>query len=91
MKIIKGILTGKNYYRNKVGKQISSTTEYFLEVDGKSFFIKLLDSKINAAALAPLIGQTIQIEGAIKHGLWDTNNPNHQSRVGDYICIQVIL
>ena len=84
----KGKLTIEDSY-NKRGKKVG--TDYYLKIKGKSYFIKLIDSTIKEDELLPYLNKEMNFNGEILNGLWDTNDPNTQSRIGDYVVIYGII
>ncbi len=75
---------------NKVGQENPKIIDLYFETGGKKYFIKFLDSNISRNEMAQYINKTLKVQGKVNHGLWDTNDPNHQSRVGEYIVIEKI-
>lgn len=72
---------------NKGGKEIKGVFDCFLEYEGKSMFIKFMDSKVSFEEIEPLIGKTATFKISELEGLWDTNDNNIQSRIGKYVVI----
>jgi hypothetical protein len=75
---------------NKVGQENAKIIDLYFETGGKKYFIKFLDSNVSRNEMAPYINKNLKVQGKVNYGLWDTNDPNHQSRVGEYIVIDRI-
>lgn len=75
---------------NKVGLENPRIIDLYFETGGKKYFIKFIDSNVSRNELLQYINMRVKVEGRLGHGLWDTNNPNDQSRVGEYIVIEKI-
>jgi len=73
--------------RNKAGRLLEGVSSYFLEYNDNRSFIKMMESKIEYDALKSLIDKPAIFEIQEKNGLWDTDDPNVQSRIGEYIVI----
>lgn len=87
LNIFKGTII-KRQPVNKVGRPMKGMTSYFLVTEEKQFFIKELPSGI---AIEKYVDQVVTVKGQQAFGLWDTNDPNVQSRVGDYIIIEAFV
>lgn len=84
------IITGKVLevpFINKGGRLIEGAESLFLQVEKQRYFIKIQAGKIARQDLKKLLGQTITIEGEIAEGLWDSDDPTVQSRIGEYVII----
>lgn len=90
MEIIKGKVLEVPFV-NKGGRLIEGVESLFLEVGTQQYFIKIQAGKVSRPALKKLVGQEIKLEGKIANGLWDSNDPTVQSRVGEYVVIFKIL
>lgn len=84
---------------NKAGKKLK-TCDYFFEIDGKEYFVKSGKNTISKDKIESILkggnsvrqkSDSIKIKGEIKDGLWDTDDPRQQSRVGKYIFIYSIV
>jgi hypothetical protein len=83
-------LTGtirKENFVNKVGKKVEGYYDYFFEIQGVKYFIKLKDSEVLLTELIKYIDKPVKLNYSIRQGLWDTDDPNVQSRVGIYLVI----
>lgn len=76
---------------NKAGKPIEGAYELYLKFEEKKLFIKFMESDISRSDLEPYIGKSGTFIISEKTGLWDTEDPNVQSRFGDYVVIHEIL
>ena len=77
-------------FMNKVGQEKPNIIDLYFETNGKRYFIKFIDSTVSRNELAQHINKNLKVQGKINYGLWDTNDPNDQSRVGEYIVIEKI-
>jgi len=75
---------------DKGGREHPEIVEYFLEFGGKRYWIKFAESKVSVAAVKALAGQSIYFDGKLENGLWDTDNPEVQSRIGDFLIVDTI-
>lgn len=73
---------------NKAGRTYPDLAEYYLEFNGERYFIKFSESKITSATLKPLVGQSIYFDGELREGMWDSDDPNVQSRIGHYLAVK---
>ncbi len=78
-------------FTNKAGREYPDIVEYFLEFGGRRHFIKFSESRITPEQLKPYAGKTILFDGELVEGLWDTDDPNVQSRVGEYLVVYKLL
>jgi hypothetical protein len=88
------IITGKILevpFVNKGGRLIQGAESLFLEVKTQQYFIKIQAGNLSREALKELLGQRIKLEGEIAYGSWDSDDPNIQSRIGEYVAIFKIL
>ena len=87
-------MSGKLVYKpfiNKGGREIPGVGDYFLDAGKESWFIRLDNSKVKEDELKPLLDQKVKLEVSQREGLWDTDDPNVQSRIGKYIVVLRIL
>jgi len=63
--------------------------DYYFRYDDKNYFIKISECS-NANKLSELKGSIVRAKGEFKNGLWDTNDGNVQSRIGDYFVFSEI-
>ena len=85
-----GIITMSPFV-NKVGEVMPEYAEhYFLCSDGE-YFIKLMDCKKVNADVKDFANKYVKMRVSFQDGLWDTNDPNVQSRVGSYVVYDSIV
>ena len=72
-----------NAFINKVGHRNPDIQDYYFRHYGKNYFIKLQNCKFEGN-IASFNNAYVYARGEIRSGLWDTDNPNEQSRVGEY-------
>ncbi|MDD4218406.1 MAG: hypothetical protein PHZ24_13865 [Bacteroidales bacterium] len=85
-----GIITWKPFV-NKVGEIRPEYGDfYFVYVKGE-YFIKLMDCKKVNANVKDFENKYIKMRISIHDGLWDTNDPNIESRVDPYITYDSIV
>jgi len=72
---------------NQGGRVIEDVFDYFLKYEAKKWFIKFMDSSVNQSEIEPLVGKKATFLLSERQGLWDTDDPNVQSRIGDYVVI----
>lgn len=83
----------KHYQVSKRGKKLETFDLYFVEKKTKrEYFVRLLDSPLSRVTIEKHLDSAtdLKIVALLSNGLWDTNNPEHQSRVGEYIFVQSI-
>lgn len=71
---------------NKIGKE-GSFKDLYLVVKQHTYFIKWSASKVTKAEMMRFLNRKVKVKIEIRNGLWDTDDPNIQSRVGDYVVI----
>ncbi len=71
---------------DKGGRQHPEMQEYYFIHFDKKYFIKLSESQF-IGSLSDYKDTYVRIHATIKSGLWDTDDPNVQSRIGNYITI----
>ncbi len=77
---------------DKAGREHKDSFNYFFESEGKQYFIKITEGNVNRDELAEHYNKVIKVRAVIiLFGLWDTDDPNVQSRVGDYLIFKEIL
>ena len=75
---------------NKAGKELPGAGDYYLVIGSDELFVKLSDSGVTQDELTPMLDQKITYTIIRKDGLWDTDDPNVQSRVGPYVSIMTM-
>ncbi|RLD71247.1 MAG: hypothetical protein DRJ10_19600 [Bacteroidetes bacterium] len=76
---------------NKGGRKIPDVFDYFFEINGEKLFIKITEGKVSRDEIANYLNKEVKIKGFKSNGLWDTDDPNVQSRIGDYVVIMEFL
>lgn len=76
---------------NKAGKEIDGAGDFFLVYEGQEWFIKFSAGNVMREDVEKLVDQTARFSLAEQEGLWDTDNPEVQSRVGKYVVLFEIL
>ncbi len=76
---------------DKGGRENPDVFNYYFETEEDTLFIKFSEGKVRSDEIAEYLGKEIEIEGYKSSGLWDTDDPMVQSRVGDYVVINRIL
>ncbi|MBD3637508.1 MAG: hypothetical protein HUJ25_09160 [Crocinitomicaceae bacterium] len=72
---------------NKAGKELPGAGDYYLILEGEEVFVKIMESKVTAEELDFFLNKTANFEIVRGEGLWDTDDPNVQSRIGPYVAI----
>ena len=88
--IVTGKLIRKKAY-NKAGREMPGDGDFFLEIKGKEIFVKMMASEVTSDELKPLLNQKAKYRIIRSEGLWDTDDPRVQSRVGPYVAIIEIV
>jgi len=76
---------------NKKGKVYLNMPELYLVVDSVSLFVKGCNSCVSKHDLMQYKDSVITVKIVLRRGLWDTNNPYEQSRIGKYVNVLKIL
>jgi len=90
MKTVQAKVTYKPFV-NKAGKTIPDAGDYFLLYDNYEWFIKFSAGNVLRTDIEKLLDQTTTFKVFELEGLWDTNDPTIQSRVGKYVSIHEII
>jgi hypothetical protein len=83
----------KHHQVSKRGEKLKTFDLYFVEKKTKKeYFVRLLDSPLPRVTIEKYLGSKVDLKivATLSQGLWDTNNPEHQSRVGEYIFVHAI-
>ncbi|MBN2776747.1 MAG: hypothetical protein JXR36_03850 [Bacteroidales bacterium] len=75
---------------NKAGVEQPGYQEHYFLCNSGEYFIKKSESHYQLN-IKDAENQHVKVLAHIEEGLWDTNDPNVQSRVGPYICIDSII
>lgn len=84
--VVEAKLIRKKAY-NKAGKEMPYAGDFYLAYGGKEVFVKLMDSEVTSEELEQILDQKAKFEIIERDGLWDTDDPNVQSRIGPYVEI----
>ena len=77
----------KEQFVNKGGRPIDGAFDYFLKYNNEKRFIKFMESKVSSVELEDNLNKKVSYQISEHNGLWDTDDPNVQSRIGDYVVI----
>ena len=80
----------KEVFIDKRGREHPDIYDLFLKTDKNKYFIRLMNSKIRRKELMEYLDKKAVFKINVQSGLWDTDDPNVQSRVGDYCEIYEI-
>lgn len=87
---VKAKLVLKKAY-NKVGKEMKGEGDFYLKIGREEIFVKLSSSMVTRDELSPLLDKKSKFKIIRSEGLWDTDNPEVQSRIGPYVSIVELL
>ena len=90
LKIYEGKIV-KVQFIDKGGRVHEDIYSYYFETENEKLFIKIQEGKVHRDNITKYYNKLIKINGYKSFGLWDTDDPNVQSRVGDYIVIYDII
>lgn len=77
---------------NKAGKPMTGVEDLFFKTNGEKYFIKLMECDTEVVKkLKEMKGSSVVLKIELKDGLWDTDNPEVQSRIGKYCVVKSIL
>jgi hypothetical protein len=76
---------------NKAGRKIEGSSSMFFETEDKRYFIKSYEGEITYSELRKHIGKPIRLKARKTFGLWDTDDPGVQSRIGEFFTVIEIL
>lgn len=85
-----GIITMSPFV-NKIGEVMPEYAEHYFLCSEGEYFIKLMDCKNVNAEVKDFKNKYVKMHISIGDGLWDTNDPNVQSRVGSYVIYDSIV
>ncbi len=72
---------------NKAGKLIEDAGDYFLVYENQNWFIKFSAGTVLRSDVEKFEGKTATCTVMEMEGLWDTDDPNVQSRVVKYVAL----
>ena len=82
----------KHNFVDKGGREHKDIFDYYLKTDKGEIFIKISEGNVSRDELAKHLNKEIKVKALLIHwGLWDTDDPNVQSRVGDYFIFKEII
>lgn len=87
---MEGIFIERSFI-NKAGREYTSVRELYFRTGGEEYFVRLDRSRVKADLLRALAGKPVRVRAVKAFGLWDTDDPNVQSRVGEYLMIEEIV
>lgn len=73
-------------FENKIGKEIPGVYDYFFEVQGERYFIRNFKTA-NSMQIEDFLDKETIFQLSFGEGLWDSDDYNHQSRIGKYVKI----
>jgi hypothetical protein len=80
----------KQNFTNKIGKENPEIWDLYLVYNDTIFFIKHSENSVKREELVNFIDKNIECTVEKSFGLWDTDDPEVQSRVGNYVIIYEI-
>jgi hypothetical protein len=78
-----------NSFINKVGEPNPDIQDYYFHYSGTNYFIKLSECNWEGN-ISDFNMKWVKVRGEIRNGLWDTDDPNVQSRTGNYVVFSDI-
>lgn len=90
MKTVTAVVV-KEPFVNQGGHEIEGVYDFFLNFENQNWFVKFSAGKVLRADLEKMLGQSAKFSIGILDGLWDTDDPMMQSRVGKYVAIYEIV
>lgn len=90
MEIITGKVTAVPFV-TKSGRKIKGAESLFLEINNQRYFIKIQAGQVSRMELEKWLDQSITVKVLRATGAWDSDDPNVQSRIGDYVAILEVL
>ena len=90
MKIVEAKVTQEPFV-NKVGHVFPDRNDLYLHYDDYAWFIKFSAGSVLRTDVEKLLDSTAKFSVIEQDGLWDTDNPEQQSRVGKFVSIHEII
>ena len=87
--IVKGKIIQKKSF-NKAGRELPGDGDFFLKYKGEELFVKITEGKVTTEELHQNLNTKRKFEVRFSQGLWDTDDPNVQSRIGKYVVIMEV-
>ncbi len=78
-----------NSFINKVGEPNPDIQDYYFHYSGENYFIKLSECEWEGN-ISDFNMIWVKIRGEIRNGLWDSDDPKVQSRIGYYLVFSDI-
>lgn len=88
--VLKGKIIKVNFV-DKGGFVHDDIFSYFFKNETGQIFIKIQEGNVSGETIESHFNKEIKVRAIKKNGLWDTDDPNVQSRVGEYIVFLEIL
>jgi len=76
--------------KNKSGRSMQVDDIFFKTATG-SYFVKQFSSVELKTKIIDMLDKVLTVRIEFSEGLWDTNDPNVQSRVGKYILVHELM
>ncbi|MDD5361084.1 MAG: DUF6265 family protein [Ignavibacteria bacterium] len=77
----------KENFVTKADRKLNDVFDYFFEIQGIKYFIKFSDSSVKKDEIDRYLNQPVHAAIMFRNGLWDTDDRNVQSRIGNYISV----
>jgi len=91
VKIYTGVIVKENFV-DKGGRVYDDAVDYYFKTDEGEVFIKIAAGNVSRDEIRKNLDKKVKVKGKhIYFGLWDTDDPNVQSRVGDYFIFYEII
>jgi len=90
IQILEGTIVAHKFV-NKAGREYPNITNLFLKIGDTEYFIKKYPENVTREMMEKHINQLQKYKVELLWGLWDTDDPNVQSRVGDYVIIHEVI
>ncbi len=87
---LEGVFITRSFI-NKAGREYPTVRDWYFRTNDAEYFVRLDRSRVKAERLRQIAGKRVRVRAVKAFGLWDTDDPNVQSRVGGYLKIEEIL
>jgi hypothetical protein len=77
----------KENFVTKADRKLDDVFDYFFVIEGIKYFIKFSDSSVKKNEIDKYLNRPVHADIVFKEGLWDTDDRNVQSRIGNYISV----
>ena len=88
--VLKGEFVKHEFY-NKAGRLIEGAYDVFFKTDEEEIFVKRIKCSFPQGELKDNLNISFEIKAVKVFGLWDADDNNVQSRVGDFLEIYEII